>query len=953
MTAYGATVELYDTSNTLISSTATAAGGSYSFTKIPVGDYNVKVVEDTVSSTRTGSNGSELGIMTYHTDGTVAGEKTNDVGGQTLQPITLAATNLSNVNFGFNFDAVTNTNDAGQGSLRQFLLNANQLGDDSTLSQAGQTVGKESAIMVLSTSDPNYNTTGKYWSIATLSALPNITAPMVLDSSTQPGFVSAPALELNGSKAGAGVNGLTLAAGSNGSRISNMAINRFKGAGIYVNGSNSHTLQANRIGTDPAGTTAHANSGAGILLNASSNNLIGDSAGTAGNLIANNGGAGIAVTGATSVANTIIGNSIHSNDKLGIDLDNDGVTSNDLLDADTGPNQLLNYPEVQAASFSTNGSRIITYDFNLDVPGNANGYRLEFFKNTDRDASGNGEGQVWLGSKDFPHPGGGPLNFKGSFNANQAVSPSEFVSVTVTEKTAAAAFGSTSEFSGSVSNSSNLVCTDLITNPTAALPDIVIDENATGVTYLKATDKSGNPVTYVITGGADAPMFTVGKVTNGTVDCAQIQFVKSIVVKDALADTRALIPGFVDPGNFEIPLDKDKNNVYDIEVTATDSTGKKYVRTLSMRVMDVNEAPIITSSATATLEENGTTQALDINTLDQDAVDQEGSGLSYALSGGADQDKFSLNTSNGVLSFKTVPDYDAPTDANKDNVYEASVTVTDHGGLTASKTFSITITNRTADDGVKLQARAFLQGAYNSTNKLMSSTLNTLGLLPDNQPYTAAPFNYAGTETLSTTVKETGGNDAPVDWMLVELRSSLTTTVASRAIIVQRDGDLVDAQTGSTTLHFPRITAGNYYVSVRHRNHLGIITASPISLDNTEKLVDFTLSTTAVQGNQARYLSGTLALMWSGDINGSTTLTANGPSNDITSLLSSILTNKDNPQAYTNYILYGYLNTDTNMDGKTLFTGPGNDANSLLGNIIMHPLNTNFAANYIVRGGLQ
>ena len=53
--------------------------------------------------------------------------------------------------------------------------------------------------------------------------------------------------------------------------------------------------------------------------------------------------------------------------------------------------------------------------------------------------------------------------------------------------------------------------------------------------------------------------------------------------------------------------------------------------------------------------------------------------------------------------------------------------------------------------------------------------------------------------------------------------------------MLQRDGDLVDAQTGSADLHFANVKAGNYYVSVRHRNHLGIISASPVSLSHTDK----------------------------------------------------------------------------------------------------------------------
>jgi hypothetical protein len=133
----------------------------------------------------------------------------------------------------------------------------------------------------------------------------------------------------------------------------------------------------------------------------------------------------------------------------------------------------------------------------------------------------------------------------------------------------------------------------------------------------------------------------------------------------------------------------------------------------------------------------------------------------------------------------------------------------------------------------------------------------------------------------------------------------------------------------------------------------GVISASPLSLSSTDKLVDFTSSTTGVKGTDARFVSGALALLWAGDINSSATLTSSGPGNDITNLLSSVITHQDNPQAYTNFTLRGYLNTDLNMDGKTLFTGPNNDANALMGNVIMHPQNSNFAANYIVHGGLQ
>jgi hypothetical protein len=192
-----------------------------------------------------------------------------------------------------------------------------------------------------------------------------------------------------------------------------------------------------------------------------------------------------------------------------------------------------------------------------------------------------------------------------------------------------------------------------------------------------------------------------------------------------------------------------------------------------------------------------------------------------------------------------------------------------------------------------------------------------------------------------------------VDWALVDLRSSPSTVVASRAVMLQRDGDLVDAQTGSANLHFAKVSGGNYYVSVRHRNHLGVISASPVSLSNTTRLVNFADSTTVVKGEESRLVAGKLAMLWAGDLNGSNTLTANGPGNDVTSLLSGVISSADNVRGNTNHILSGYLTTDLNMDGKTLFTGPGNDTSLLVGNILLHPLNTGFAANYIVKGGLQ
>lgn len=982
----GAMVELYDaTSGELRQFTTTANNGtqdgSYTFKDVEVGTYYVRVVNGTVKSTRTGGKTSEVGVQTYRTNGVTP--TATEVGGrypaavdadaqqgasvlntttftfdkgplnggvvQTVQKIGVADNDVTGANFGFNFDTIVNTNDSGQGSLRQAMLNANVLGGDSALAQTALTAGKENLLWQLLSNDANYNSTYAYWSIPLKSTLPSITAPLSINGALQAGFVNKPVIELVGNGAGNGVNGITLGAGSDGSSVKSLAINRFNGAGIYLNGSSNNTLQANYLGVNPAGTGASGNGGGGVRLDAANSNLIGSTDSSKGNVIANNTGAGVAVH-TTSTKNSILGNNIYDNNSgLGIDLNGDGVTANDVKDADTGANDLLNFPEVQMNSFGTNGSHIVTYDFDLDVP--AGTYRVEFFVNDARDPSDYGEGKTFIGYKDITHAGTGSLNFKGTVNANQVVAQGALIAATLTAKAADGSYGSTSEFSGVKAGIDTTVCTDLINGTGASM---VIDENASPISLLEAKDSSGNPITYVISGGADGRLFSLtAPVSGATMDCTTLKFAAQdvVITKSLPVDATTRASSSIPIGDYEVPQDSNHDNVYDLQLTATDASGQQYVRTLSITVMNVNEAPIITSAAAVSVTEDTAATVLDIKAQDEDG-DKEGSGLTYSIIGGADRSFFVVDTNTGVLTFQAVPDYDAPSDADKNNVYEVTVSVTDSGGLSNGKTFNVTVGNNPADDGVKLQVRALLQGAYNNQTDLMNTELLAQGFVPITQPYAVAPFNYTGSETLSTVVTAMTGSNTLVDWMLVDLRSSTSAIVATRAVAVQADGDLVDAQTGATVLHFPNVAASNYYVSVRHRNHLAAMTASPVSLSANSSLVDFSLAATPVLGEESRLVSGGLALLWAGDINGNNTLTASGPNNDVTLLLGSVLTSADNGKANTNYVLRGYLATDVNLDGKVLFSGPSNDASVLMGNIIVHPLNTGFAANYIVRGGL-
>ena len=204
--------------------------------------------------------------------------------------------------------SVTNANDAGAGSLRQAISNSN--------ANAGAPAPNVIAFNVNG---------GGVQTINVLTGLPNITVPVVIDATTQPGFAGTPLVELNGA-ATLGVNGLNLSTGSGGSTIRGLVVNRFTisggvaGTAIIVN-SPGNLIAGNYLGTDPTGTIARGNT-TGVGLN-STNNIVGGTTAADRNLIAGNTSSGINVNpGATG--SQILGNLIGTNAAGAAGLGNQG-----------------------------------------------------------------------------------------------------------------------------------------------------------------------------------------------------------------------------------------------------------------------------------------------------------------------------------------------------------------------------------------------------------------------------------------------------------------------------------------------------------------------------------------------------------------------------------------------------------------------------------------------------
>jgi hypothetical protein len=188
--------------------------------------------------------------------------------------------------------------------------------------------------------------------------------------------------------------------------------------GVYVSPANGigdasgNVIQGNFIGTTANGVSALGNARIGVTLtHGAHDNLVGGTVAGAGNRIAFNGAVGVEVDVATGIGNAIQSNSIHSNGGLGIDLEPGGVTPNDPGDADTGPNDLQNFPVISGLSFGT-GEVTINGTLNSEA---SKTYRLEFFANDKVDPSGYGEGQTFLGFEDVTTDGSGDASFSVNF----------------------------------------------------------------------------------------------------------------------------------------------------------------------------------------------------------------------------------------------------------------------------------------------------------------------------------------------------------------------------------------------------------------------------------------------------------------------------------------------------------------------------------------------------------
>ncbi|MGB0839009.1 MAG: M12 family metallo-peptidase [Chitinophagales bacterium] len=202
---------------------------------------------------------------------------------------------------------------------------------------------------------------------------------------------------------------------------------------------------------------------------------------------------------------------------------------------------------------------------------------------------------------------------------------------------------------------------------------------------------------------------------------------------------------------------------------------------------------------------------------------------------------------------------------------------------------------------VSLNLKLLLEGTYSGDDgngNLMETFLVDNNLLPTQQAYDMAPWNYNGGETLSNIPATT------VDWILIELRDANNNdlVIDQKAGLLMSDGFVKDID-DNLGISFDNILPGSaYYIVVRHCSHLDIMSSVPVVLSDTFNFYDFTTASNQASGiDQLTDLGGGLYGLHTGDVNG------NGVVNvfDVNECVANA------GQIFT------YGPTDLNMDGHT------------------------------------
>lgn len=233
-----------------------------------------------------------------------------------------------------------------------------------------------------------------------------------------------------------------------------------------------------------------------------------------------------------------------------------------------------------------------------------------------------------------------------------------------------------------------------------------------------------------------------------------------------------------------------------------------------------------------------------------------------------------------------------------------------------------------ASQSLPIALNAFLQGPLQSAT-VMTDALRSAGIVPLTEPFTALGFAHmsSGGETINASVLAPSAVENVTDWIFVELRDANNPSVVlqTRCGLITDHGRIVSTD-GFSNIAFSK-PPGNYHVAVKHRNHLGVMTQTPLALGTNGAALDLRLTSTPTYGTNARATAFGRAALWSGDVNSNGAIKYTGSGNDRDPILVTV------GSTTPNNVVSTYSTRDVNMNGQVKYTGSGNDRDPVLVNV--------------------
>ena len=240
----------------------------------------------------------------------------------------------------------------------------------------------------------------------------------------------------------------------------------------------------------------------------------------------------------------------------------------------------------------------------------------------------------------------------------------------------------------------NLNVTVTVTNINEEAPVVAgrnshtVRENTTSSIYTyRATDSDLNDTIVWSTGGVDGHFFQMS-------DRGELSFREA--------------------PDFETPRDAGQDNEYALEVVATDGGGLRGTLEVTVTVTEVNEGPVVSGTATFTVNENQDLSGATYTATDPEATGGVTTTITWSVSG-RDGGDFTIDRETGVLTFRSLPDYERPADSNRDNEYE--VTVRAYDGRNYG-TLDVTVTVLAVNEGPEITGRGTFSYRENGTSAL-------------------------------------------------------------------------------------------------------------------------------------------------------------------------------------------------------------------------------------------